>query len=303
MKRPAAWFRLPSDFTQSRVVASVAGEGFMATADAVGFLVGLFGHVAAEAPSGVLHIDDLQRMVKASLRRMIPSTKINDQLVDDLTDIVSKPVEEVGGGMVEVIDWMDGYGLLTIQMLKDAVRKGEDRKRPKKREKVTERLHQAEHRPVLELLPEEPKVDLDTGFEVAWGLYPKRDGSNSKHNALLKWRLRRKEGVDALSMIRGVERYAAHIRARGMEKTGLVMQAERFFGKGAYFAQEWPSEAPKGKNGSGPRAFTYEPSTGLAGAFADDLCNCPQGHGEPHFHEGDLLIPLAMVVPAEEQQG
>lgn len=85
----------------------------------------------------------------------------------------------------------------------------------------------------------------DDGFETAWKAYPKREGANPKNKAHSAWKARLKEGVTAEAMMAGVARYAAYCQAKGNTGTEYVMQAQRFFGKGREFDNEWTAAAAK----------------------------------------------------------
>lgn len=85
----------------------------------------------------------------------------------------------------------------------------------------------------------------DQAFEAAWKAYPKREGANPKNKAYSAWKARLKEGVTQEAMLAGVIRYHAYCSAKGNTGTEYVMQAQRFFGKGREFENEWASAAPK----------------------------------------------------------
>lgn len=85
----------------------------------------------------------------------------------------------------------------------------------------------------------------DDGFETAWKAYPKREGANPKNKAHSAWKARLKEGVTAEAMMAGVARYAAYCQAKGNTGTEYVMQAQRFFGKGREFDNEWTAATAK----------------------------------------------------------
>lgn len=89
----------------------------------------------------------------------------------------------------------------------------------------------------------------DQDFLVAWGRYPKRDGTNSRANAWKAWAMRVREGATASDLIAGVDRYAAWIRARGVEKTRFVMQAQTFFGPGEHWKESYDLAEPPTRNG------------------------------------------------------
>jgi hypothetical protein len=85
----------------------------------------------------------------------------------------------------------------------------------------------------------------DDRFEAAWKAYPKREGANPKNKAHSAWKARLKEGVTAEAMMAGVARYAAYCQSKGNTGTEYVMQAQRFFGKGREFENEWTAIAAK----------------------------------------------------------
>lgn len=80
-------------------------------------------------------------------------------------------------------------------------------------------------------------------FEEAWRLYPKRDGGNSKADAMKAWNSRIKGGVAAADLLAGVKRYAAYCRDKNMVGTRFVKQAATFFGPGAHYAESWGQAA------------------------------------------------------------
>lgn len=83
----------------------------------------------------------------------------------------------------------------------------------------------------------------DDGFDLAWKVYPKREGANPKNKAQSCWSARLKEGVTAEHMLAGVARYAAYCKAKGSVGTEYVMQAMRFFGKEQAFNNEWTASS------------------------------------------------------------
>ena len=76
-------------------------------------------------------------------------------------------------------------------------------------------------------------------FEQAWKAYPKREGSNSKADALKAWNARIRLGVKADDMLAGVQRYAEFCEAKGQVGTQYVLQASTFFGPSGKWAEEW----------------------------------------------------------------
>jgi len=85
----------------------------------------------------------------------------------------------------------------------------------------------------------EKKPPYPHEFELAWGKYPKRPGSNPKRKAYQAWHARAKEGYDPAQMLAGVIRYAKFCATTGKANTEYVMQAQRFFGPSAEFENEW----------------------------------------------------------------
>lgn len=81
-------------------------------------------------------------------------------------------------------------------------------------------------------------------FEMAWKAYPKRHGGNSKKAAWKAWTARLRQKVSEQDLIEGVKRYAAYVRAEGMEGTRFVMQAATFFGPGEHWSEPWEVDAP-----------------------------------------------------------
>ncbi|WP_203234332.1 helix-turn-helix domain-containing protein [Burkholderia mayonis] len=97
----------------------------------------------------------------------------------------------------------------------------------------------------------------DPEFELAWSLYPKRAGGNSKADALKAWRARRAAGVDANRMIDGARRYAEFCRATNRIGTEYVKQTATFFGPSLHFDDDW---TPPDDSGRGPRNPAPAPS-------------------------------------------
>ncbi|MEB7741780.1 helix-turn-helix domain-containing protein [Escherichia coli] len=76
-------------------------------------------------------------------------------------------------------------------------------------------------------------------FEQAWQEYPKRAGGNSKSAAFKAWKARIREGIKPETMLDGVRRYAAWVRATGNTGTQFVKQAATFFGPNRHFEESW----------------------------------------------------------------
>ncbi|HBA3610894.1 TPA: helix-turn-helix domain-containing protein [Escherichia coli] len=83
-------------------------------------------------------------------------------------------------------------------------------------------------------------------FEQAWQEYPKRAGGNSKSAAFKAWKARIREGIKPETMLDGVKRYAAWVRATGNSGTQFVKQAATFFGPDRHFEDTWQQPAAPG---------------------------------------------------------
>ncbi len=84
------------------------------------------------------------------------------------------------------------------------------------------------------------------GFVECWSTYPKRDGGNSRADALKAYRGRLKTGASPADMVAGVRRYAAYCASKGIVGTAYVKQAVTFFGTGDHWQESWavPSATP-----------------------------------------------------------
>lgn len=87
-----------------------------------------------------------------------------------------------------------------------------------------------------------PHDDEPEGFANSWNAYPKREGGNSRKEAVKTYRARIKQGATPDDLLAGVERYAAFIRAKGQEGTAFVKQASSFFGPGEHWREAWAIE-------------------------------------------------------------
>ncbi|HAW2958623.1 TPA: replication protein [Escherichia coli] len=101
-------------------------------------------------------------------------------------------------------------------------------------------------------------------FEQAWQEYPKRAGGNSKSAAFKAWKARIREGIKPETMLDGVKRYAAWVRATGNTGTQFVKQAATFFGPDRHFEDFWQQPAAPG----GGRHRQVDVLSGL-GAMSD----------------------------------
>ncbi|EEX2897730.1 TPA: helix-turn-helix domain-containing protein [Escherichia coli] len=103
-------------------------------------------------------------------------------------------------------------------------------------------------------------------FEQAWQEYPKRAGGNSKSAAFKAWKARLREGIKPETMLDGVRRYAAWVRATGNTGTQFVKQAATFFGPDRHFEDFWQQPAAPG----GGRQRQVDVLSGL-GAMSDEF--------------------------------
>jgi hypothetical protein len=142
-------------------------------------------------------------------------------------------VERVPGG------WM----VLNAKLYDDMVRREDERRST--RERVA--LHRARNKAASISEPGGESVEVvdDQNFELAWKLYPKRAGSNSKADALRQWTARVKSGVSPDDLFAGVKRYAAFVQAKGDEGTEFVKQAATFFGRGEHWKEDWTPPVPR----------------------------------------------------------
>lgn len=119
----------------------------------------------------------------------------------------------------------------------------------------------------------EKKPPYPQEFELAWGKYPKRPGSNPKRQAFKAWKARTKEGHDPAVILAGVIRYAKFCQSTGKANTEYVMQAQRFFGPSCEFENEWspPEPFPDRPRHSGFSEIDY--SQGLKQEVPDGVAN------------------------------
>ncbi|EHK6582547.1 helix-turn-helix domain-containing protein, partial [Escherichia albertii] len=108
------------------------------------------------------------------------------------------------------------------------------------------------------------RLEYSPEFEQAWQEYPKRAGGNSKSAAFKAWKARIREGIKPESMLDGVKRYAAWVRATGNTGTQFVKQAATFFGPDRHFDDTWQQPAAHG----GGRQRQVDVLSGL-GAMSD----------------------------------
>jgi len=80
-------------------------------------------------------------------------------------------------------------------------------------------------------------AEYSAEFELAWSLYPKREGANKK-DSYKAWNARLKSGVLPSIMIDGVKRYADYCNAQGTESR-FIKQPATFFGPDEHYLSDW----------------------------------------------------------------
>jgi hypothetical protein len=88
-------------------------------------------------------------------------------------------------------------------------------------------------------------VRAEERFQACWEAYPKREGTNSRLDALKAFKARLAEGADPAALLAGVVRYATYLTAKGKIGTEYVMQASRFFGAAKHYTEPWEVAAPR----------------------------------------------------------
>jgi phage replication O-like protein O len=86
---------------------------------------------------------------------------------------------------------------------------------------------------------EKPAPSMPEEFAEFWSIYPKREGSNSKADALKAWNARIRSGIPADELLTGLRRYAAYCKAKGSIGTQFVKQAASFLGTGEHWRDDW----------------------------------------------------------------
>lgn len=90
------------------------------------------------------------------------------------------------------------------------------------------------------------KVSEPEGFGECWSSYPKREGGNSRSEAVKAYRARLKSGTSPADLLAGVKRYATYCQAKGLVGTSYVKQGKTFFGPDNHWQESWavPSAIP-----------------------------------------------------------
>jgi DNA-directed RNA polymerase subunit N (RpoN/RPB10) len=76
-------------------------------------------------------------------------------------------------------------------------------------------------------------------FDHAWSEYPRRSGTNSRHDAEKAWDARIREGEDPQRMLDGTLRYRRYCDAQSSTGTQFVMQGTRFYGASKHYVESW----------------------------------------------------------------
>ena len=127
--------------------------------------------------------------------------------------------------------------------------------------------------------PKPPSTD--DVFEQAWRLYPSRNGSNPKQQALVAWKARIKAGFTPNQLLDGVTRYSAWCASTRKTGTETVMQAKRFFGSGNEFLNLWETPTERQNHATHQRPDNSAPAK-VARAIAErDAARQPAGPGIP----------------------
>lgn len=88
-------------------------------------------------------------------------------------------------------------------------------------------------------LPPKGGEEDPPGFAEAWKAYPKREGGDSRRDAVKAWSARLREGATPEALLDGVRRYHAHLTAKGKVGTEFVKRASTFFGPGQHYAEDF----------------------------------------------------------------
>lgn len=165
---------------------------------------------------------------------------INKRHSEWVKDDRKKPSTSPESGLVPNQDTSPESGLVLVPNQDRSVVPNQDTQKTTFQKTTSKDKHQGADKPA-------PRVPAE--FAEFWLAYPKREGSNSKADALKAWNARIRAGVKAEDMLAGVKRYAAFCAAKGMVGTQYVKQASSFLGTGEHWAAEWaaavsPASAP-----------------------------------------------------------
>ena len=113
------------------------------------------------------------------------------------------------------------------------------------KDKIKEKIYKKENSSLDEKTPDQA---IEGHFEIFWNAYPKRKGTNSRKEALLKFKTKVKAGISAETVIDGARRYCAYIKSTGKDNTEYVKQAVSWLNQ-----ELWDSDyggKPKAANSS-----------------------------------------------------
>jgi hypothetical protein len=111
------------------------------------------------------------------------------------------------------------------------------------------------------------KDSAPEGFADCWSAYPKREGGNSRADALKAFRGRIKSGASPIDLLAGTKRYAAHCAVKGIVGTAYVMQAARFFGPGDHWQESWGVSSAGAAQDQKPKAGDTRARHGINETF------------------------------------
>lgn len=111
------------------------------------------------------------------------------------------------------------------------------------------------------------KDSAPEGFADCWSAYPKREGGNSRADALKAFRGRIKYGASPTDLLAGTKRYAAHCAVKGIVGTSYVMQAARFFGPGDHWQESWVGSSAGAAQDQKPKAGDTRARHGINETF------------------------------------
>lgn len=114
-----------------------------------------------------------------------------------------------------------------------------------------------------------PKDSAPEGFAECWSAYPKRDGGNSRADALKAYRGRLKVGTSPAELLAGVKRYAAYCASKGIVGTTYVKQAATFFGPGDHWQESWAIPSITAAHDQKPKAGDTRARHGITETFSE----------------------------------
>lgn len=115
-----------------------------------------------------------------------------------------------------------------------------------------------------------PKVSEPEGFGECWSAYPKREGGNSRSEALKAYRARLKAGASPADLLAGVSRYATYCQSKGLIGTSYVKQGKTFFGPDSHWCEDWGIAAALPAQEQKPKAGESRTRFGAAEVFTEN---------------------------------